>query len=274
MDMRERVIVVTGASSGIGNACATYLAKKGCKVYGTCRSPSSYARKADEFFDMIQMDVEDDASVAKAAEQVLSKEKGIDALVYCAGSALAGSVEDCSIADARKMMEVNFIGALRVVKSFLPRMREAAAGRILLVGALEGLMGSPYQALYSASKFALEGLAQSLRMEVRDFGIEVCALEPSCFRTAFGQRRMLAAASETGPYRKRLDAALNSLARDEASGSPPLVAAKAAYGLLASRRMPPRAFAGSGGQRALAALRPILSARAFERARRKHFRLE
>jgi short-subunit dehydrogenase len=274
MEMRERVIVVTGASSGIGNACATFLAKKGCKVYGTCRSPSSYSKKADEFFEMLQMDVEDDASVAKAAEQLLAKERGIDALVCCAGSALAGSVEDSPVDGARKMLEVNYLGALRAIKAFLPRMREAASGKIVIVGALEGLLGSPYQAYYSASKFALDGLAASLRMEVRDFGVDVCALVPSCFRTAFGQRRALSAAAETGPYRKRLDAVLGALSRDEATGSSPLVAAKAVFRLLASRRMPAHAFAGGGSQRILATLRTVLWAGAREGARRKHFRLE
>jgi NAD(P)-dependent dehydrogenase (short-subunit alcohol dehydrogenase family) len=274
MDMRERVIVVTGASSGIGNACATFLAKKGAKVYGTCRAPSSYTRKADEFFEMLQMDVEDDASVAKAAGQLLAKEKGIDALVCCAGSAFAGSVEDSTIDDARRMMEINYLGALRVVKAFLPRMREVASGRIVLAGALEGIMGAPYQALYSASKFALEGLAESLRMEARDFGVDVSVFEPSCFRTSFGQRRELAASAESGPYRKRLDAVLSSFARDEAVGASPLAAAKAVFALLSSRRMPRRAFVGGGTQRLLAELRPFLSARARERARRKHFRLE
>jgi short-subunit dehydrogenase len=172
------------------------------------------------------------------------------------------------------MLELNFLGALRVVKAFLPRMREAASGKIVLVGALEGLMGAPYQALYSASKHALEGLAESLRMEARDFGVGVCVLEPVNFRTAFGQRRSLAAATESGPYRKRLDSVLSSLAGDEARGASPLVAAKVVYGLLSSRRMPARAFAGGGSQRVLSSLRPILPARAYERARRKHFRLE
>jgi len=274
MDMRERVVVVTGASSGIGNACATLLAKKGCKVFGTCRSPSAYTRKADEFFEMLQMNVEDDESVAKAAELLLSKESGVDAVVCCAGSALAGSIEDSSIQDAHDVMEVNFFGVLRVVKAFLPSMREAAAGRIVIAGALEGLMGSPYQALYSASKFAAEGLAESLRLEARDFGVEVCVLTPTSFRTAFGQRRRLVAASESGPYRKRLDGALSALARDEAIGASPLLAAKAVYSLLSSRRMPHRAVSGGGGQRILAALRPILPVRWYERARRKHFRLE
>jgi len=274
MDLREKVVLVTGASSGIGNACATFFAKKGCRVYGTCRSPSTYSRKADEFFEMLQMDIEDDSSVRKAAAQLLEKEDIVDAIVCCAGSAQAGSVEDASVDDARKMLEINFLGALRVIKAFLPRMREVAAGRIVLAGALEGLMGAPYQAYYSASKFALEGLAESLRLEARDFGVEVCVLTPIGFRTAFGQRRSVISGSDSGPYRRRLDAALGAMSRDEAEGSSPLLAAKAVYKALGSRRMPRRIWAGGGSQAVLAALKPVLPARLYDRLRRGHFRLE
>ncbi len=274
MDLREKVVLVTGASSGIGNACATFLAKKGCKVYGTCRSPSSYSRKADEFFEMLQMDVEDDDSVDKAAARLFAKEDIVDALVCCAGSAAAGSVEDGPVELARKMLESNYLGVLRVVKAVLPRMREVAAGRIVVASALEGLMGAPYQAYYSASKFALEGLAESLRLEARDFGVEVCVLTPISFRTALGQRRSAASGSEAGPYRRRLEAALGAMSRDEADGSSPLLAAKAVYKALGSRRMPARIKAGGGSQAALAALKPFLPARLFDRLRRGHFRLE
>lgn len=274
MDLRERVIVVTGASSGIGNACATFLAKKGAKVYGTCRSPSSYSKKADEFFELLQMDVEDDESVAKTAEEILIKERDIDAIVCCAGASSAASVEESSLDEARKMLEVNYLGSLRVIKAFLPRMREMASGRIILTGALEGRMGAPFQAYYAASKFALEGLAESLRLEVRDFGIEVCILTPSSFRTAFGQHRSLASASETSPYRRRMNTVIDALAVDEAEGASPLIAAKAVYKALSSRHLPHRISVGGGGQSVLAMVKPFIPYRLFERMRRNHFRLE
>jgi NAD(P)-dependent dehydrogenase (short-subunit alcohol dehydrogenase family) len=274
MDVRERVVVVTGATSGIGNACATLLAKKGARVYGTCRSPSSYSKKADEFFELLQMDVENDESVSKAAEHVISKESSIDVLVCCAGAASAAAVEESPLEEARRMLEVNYLGSLRVIKAFLPRMREMASGRIILTGALEGRMGAPFQAYYAASKFAVEGLAESLRLEVRDFGIEVCILTPSSFRTAFGQHRSIGSGSDASPYRRRMNAAVDVLAVDEAKGASPLIAAKAVYKALSSRRMPYRLSVGGGAQSVLAALKPFIPYSLFEHVRRSHFRLE
>jgi NAD(P)-dependent dehydrogenase (short-subunit alcohol dehydrogenase family) len=275
MENRESVIFVTGASSGIGNACATFLAKKGTSVYGTCRVPSAYARKADEFFEMLPMDLLDAASIAKAAEKVFAKEGRVDALVCCAGAGLAGSVEDTGLDEARELMDLNYFGTLRTIKSFLPRMREAGKGRIIIVGAMEGLIASPFQSAFSAANFALEGLAQSLRMEVARFGIEVGVIDLASFRTAFGQRRRIAgAASETSPYRIGLENALGALERDEAAGFDPLVAARAIHDMLVARRMPARKTAGRLSRRFLAQSRRWLGTRAVEHRIKGYYKLD
>jgi NAD(P)-dependent dehydrogenase (short-subunit alcohol dehydrogenase family) len=196
MEKRESVVVVTGASSGIGNACATLLAKKGDRVFGTCRAPSSYERKADEFFELLALDLSDNASILKAAEKVFSTAGRVDALVCCAGSGLLGAVEEVGLDEAEHLMDVDFFGALRTIKAFLPRMREARKGRIIILAGIEGLVAAPYQAIFSACASALEGFAESLRMEVSGFGIEVGIVEIGSFRTAFSQhRRMIPAAS-------------------------------------------------------------------------------
>jgi short-subunit dehydrogenase len=274
MNNRESVIFVTGASSGIGNACATFLAKKGMRVYGTCRSPSTYVRKADEFFEILQLELCDPASIAKAADKLLSKEGRIDALVCCAGSGLVGAVEEVGLDEAQALMDVNFFGTLRTIKAFLPSMREAGLGRIVVVGALEGLVASPYQGMFSATEFALEGLAQALRIEVAPFGVEVGILEVASFSTSFGQRRrMITASAETSPYRNELKAALGVLGKDEAEGFDPLVAARAVHTMLSSRRMPPRMILGPQRRRIIVFLRKCLGIRAVERRVRRYFRL-
>ena len=112
MEKRQSVVVVTGASSGIGNACATVLAKKGERVYGACRAPASYARKADEFFELVAMDLLDGNSINKAAEKILAAEGRVDALICCAGSGLVGSVEDVGLDEAEALMDLNFFGTL------------------------------------------------------------------------------------------------------------------------------------------------------------------
>jgi NAD(P)-dependent dehydrogenase (short-subunit alcohol dehydrogenase family) len=275
MENRDSVVVVTGASSGIGNACATFLAKKGYRVYGTCRDPGSYARKADEFFDMLAMDLGDPGSIARAAEKTLAASGRVDALVCCAGSGLVGSIEDSSLEEAESIMDINFFGTLRTIKAFLPRMRAEGRGRIVIVGALEGLLPTPFQGLYAASEFALEGLAGSLRLEVEGFGLELCVVELGAFRTAFGQRRLIAVgATGASPYRPSLETSLGVLAREEASGAEPLIAARAIHSALSARRMPVKKTVGSPLRRILARSRSWLPGRVFERLLRKYHCLE
>jgi short-subunit dehydrogenase len=275
METRESVVVVTGASSGIGNACATLLAKKGGRVFGTCRDPSSFVRKADEFFEMLAMDLADPASITKAAEKVLATEGHIDALVCCAGGGLLGSVEEVSQEETEGLVNVNFIGTLRTIKAFLPYMREAQNGRIILVGALEGLTAAPFQAIFSACAFALEGLVQSLRMEMSGFGVEIGIVEAGSFRTAFGRRRRTASIpTEGSPYRTAFENVLSVLSRDEARGLDPLIAAKTIYSMLSSRHMPFRKMSGSFRRRLVAHSRRWFSAGIFERIMRFYYGLD
>jgi NAD(P)-dependent dehydrogenase (short-subunit alcohol dehydrogenase family) len=274
MDYRESVIFVTGASSGIGNACATFLAKKGMRVYGTCRSPSSYARNADEFFEMLPLDLSDSASIAKAADKLLSAEGRIDALVCCAGSGSVGAVEEVGMDEAEALMDADFFGTLRTIKAFLPTMREAGKGRIIIVGAMEGLVASPFQSIFSAAEFALEGLAQALRMEMASYGVEVGILELASFRTAFGQHRKVAAGTETSPYKLSIEKALGILEKDELDGFDPFIAAQAVHSMLTSRRMPLRKTMGPMHRRFIVLSTRWLGTRLVDRHVRKYFRLD
>lgn len=240
MEHREEIVLVTGAASGIGNACATYLAKKGYRTYGTCREPSKYEKKADEYFDLLQMDIVDDTSVAKAGESLLAKEGRIDHLVCCAGMGLVGSIEECSLAEARLQFETDYFGTLRTIKTFLPSMREAGSGRIIVATSLAALIGLPFIAHYSAAKRGLEALVESLRYEASPFGIQVCALELGPFKTAFSESLVIAGShEEEKPYHKAKESLLRTHEREKAEGNAPLAAAKAVYALLEGRhRMP------------------------------------
>jgi short-subunit dehydrogenase len=275
MENRESVIVVTGASSGIGNACATLLAKKGKRVYGTCRSPASYSRKADEFFEMLPMDLCDESSIVKAAERILGAEGRVDSLVCCAGSGLVGSIEAVGIEEAQALMDVNFFGTLRTIKAFLPAMREARKGRIIILGSVEGIVAAPYQGIFSACEHALEGLAASLRIEASAFGIEIGLLELGSFRTAFGQkRRMISSGPGSDPYSAGFESAISVLARDEAMGLDPLDAARIIQSMLAARRLPPREMLCRFGRRYLVHARRVLSPRAFEKRLKRYYGLK
>jgi NAD(P)-dependent dehydrogenase (short-subunit alcohol dehydrogenase family) len=176
-------VLITGASSGIGASTAMHLAELGFRVLGTSRKPRE--PHDDDPVEWIMMDVCSDESVDTGVEAALEKVGRLDALVCNAGMGIFGSVEDVSIEDARAQLETNFFGVLRVLRAVLPGMREARAGRIVLVGSLAGRAPIPFQAHYSASKAAVDALASSLRSELHHFGVRVSLVEPGDTFTPF-----------------------------------------------------------------------------------------
>jgi NAD(P)-dependent dehydrogenase (short-subunit alcohol dehydrogenase family) len=183
---QEKVILVTGASRGIGRALADELAARGHKVYGTGRSwPDD---KEALSFTPLDMDVKDDASVKAAVEKVIQDQDHIDILINNAGISHSGSIEETPLDVARDMFETNYIGVVRVVRAALPKMREQGAGTIAIVGSAAGKIGIPFQAHYAASKFAVEGLAEALHHELHQFNIRVILIEPGDVRTGIWEK--------------------------------------------------------------------------------------
>ena len=182
----QKVVLITGTSSGIGKAAAELLSKNNYKVYGTSRK----VIKSD-IFEMIQMDVTDDNSVSKAINYIVEKEGKIDILINNAGIGIAGPIEDTFIEEVRQQFETNFIGVVRTCQNVLPIMRENNGGLIINVASMAGQIGLPYQGLYSASKFAIEGFSEALRLEVLQFGIDVIVVEPGDIATSFTKNRWI-----------------------------------------------------------------------------------
>jgi len=172
----SRVVLITGASRGIGKACAERLVAEGDNVYGTSRHPE--AENGDRNLHMLAMDVNRDESVNAAVNKILAVERRIDVVINNAGFGIAGSVEDTSVEEGKSLFETNFFGVLRVCRAVLPTMRNMGRGTIINISSLGGRIGLPYQGLYSATKFAIEGLSEALRMELRQFGIDVTLVEP------------------------------------------------------------------------------------------------
>ncbi len=221
----RRVVLITGASSGIGKASAQYLHQKGYRVYGTSR----YAMKlstadfvSSEQFELIGMDMTSESSISQAIETIIAREGRLDVVVNNAGYGLAGAIEDTQISEAQSLMETNFFGVMRVCRAVLPLMREQGAGYLINISSIAGLTAIPFQALYSASKFAIEGFSEALRMEVQPYGIKVVLIEPGDFQTEFTARRLktVAAQSETA-YTQRLAKALAVMESDEQQGLKP-----------------------------------------------------
>ncbi|MGL3210164.1 oxidoreductase [Bradyrhizobium sp. BR 1433] len=178
-----KVALVTGASSGIGEATAERLAKAGYRAYGTSRRGAQAGKQS---FEMLSLDVTSDDSVEAAINEVMRRDGHIDLLVNNAGFGVApAGAEESSIDQARAIFETNFFGLIRMTRAVVPHMRRQGNGRIINIGSVLGFLPMPYGALYAATKHAVEGYSESLDHELRTKGIRVSVIEPAYTKTPF-----------------------------------------------------------------------------------------
>jgi len=257
-----KVVLVTGASSGIGQAIARHLAACGWRVFGTSRQQTT----GFDGVDMLPMDADDDNSVTRAVSAVVEKAGRLDAVVNSAGWALMGPIEDTPIAEARAQMETNFFGVLRVCRAALPIMREQRSGHIVNISSLGGVFGMPFSGIYSASKFAVEGLSESLRLETRRFGVRVVLIEPGDTRSQLPlHRRTTAPSLHPSAYQQIFDRFQAKQAQDEAKAPPPDAVAVLVERILRDPRPAMRYSAGMWDQRMVLPLKRWLPYSWFER---------
>ncbi len=246
----DRVVLITGASSGIGKALAGYLSQKGYKVYGTSRRQIAASRTETKssnesgFLKMIQLDVCSEESVKKAVKQVLETEGKIDVLINNAGSGIAGAVEDTTAAEALSQLDVNFLGVLRMCREVLPGMRRRGDGLIVNIGSVAGIFAIPFQSMYSASKFALEAMTESLRMETKPLGIRVVLVEPGDTKTGFTEKRQYVAAAKDSVYWERCSKSVINMAKSEQKAPEPKTILKVVERLINRKNPPVRVVVG------------------------------
>src|SRR5262249_40168326 len=185
----QRVVLITGASSGVGQATARLLAQRGCRVFGTSRKPEK--AEALSGVELLALDVREDDSVRACVEVVVRRGGRLDVLINNAGHELAGALEELSPEEARGQFETNFFGVVRMINAVLPLMRRLKRGHIVNVSSLSGLSPIPFLGMYSASKFALEGYTEALRHEVKPFNIRVSLAEPAFLRTTMMEHRQV-----------------------------------------------------------------------------------
>src|SRR5271165_765828 len=219
----EQVILVTGASSGIGKATAEHLAARGHRVFAGARRPDAVSLLHGAH--PVQLDVTDDASVSAAVSSILATAGRIDVLVNNAGSSILGAVEETSIDQARSLFETNVLGVLRMSQAVLPAMRRQRAGRIVNVSSVVGFLPAPYMGVYAASKHAIEGLSESMDHEVRGFGVRVVVVEPSFTRTNIDQASPRAE-QPLDDYAVQRERAADSIGRQIANSPQPAVVAQ------------------------------------------------
>jgi NAD(P)-dependent dehydrogenase (short-subunit alcohol dehydrogenase family) len=260
----QKVVLITGATSGIGQACANHLSGRGWRVFGTRRGSSSAGANGTPF-EMITMDVDNDASVQAGVETLLSKVGRLDAVVNNAGFSLMGPIEHTSTEEAKAQMETNFFGVLRVCRATLPALRQQGGGHIVNVSSLAAVVGLPFSGLYSASKFALEGLSESLRHETRPFGVRVVLVEPGDFRTPItAKRRTTQASAANDTYRSPFEQFKLKQDQDEAQAPDPLAVAQLIDAILRNPRPQMRYSVGMMGQRIVVPLKRFLPQALFE----------
>jgi NAD(P)-dependent dehydrogenase (short-subunit alcohol dehydrogenase family) len=201
-DSKQKCVLVTGATDGLGRALGLLLAERGYRVFAAGRSPEklaqldAHARTKNLPLESVALDVCNDDSVTRCVQHVLGKAGAIDVLVNNAGVNYTATVEDLNMDDWRAQFETNFFGVLRVTRAVLPQMRERRSGRILMMSSVSGFVTAPTQGAYSSSKHALEALSNALRLELYAFGIPVVLIEPGYIVTGIGK----AAAELSKPY--------------------------------------------------------------------------
>jgi NAD(P)-dependent dehydrogenase (short-subunit alcohol dehydrogenase family) len=214
---------------------------------------------------MLVMDVDDDASVEHAVRTVREDAGRLDAVVNNAGAAWMGAVEDTSIAEAKAQLETNFFGAFRVCRAVLPIMRAQRSGYIVNISSLAGVLGLPFSGLYSASKFALEGMSESLRLEVRRFGIKVVLIEPGDFRTQLPvARRQTAGSRSNDAYREAMARSKAQQDKDEAVAPTPEPVARLIARILETKNPRLRYSIGMISQRIVVPLKRLVPQRLLE----------
>lgn len=258
----QKVVIVTGASSGIGRDCALHLAAAGYRVFGAQRRTDAAAGSGIE---LVRLDVTDEASVGAAIETIHTRAGRIDAVVNNAGNSIMGAVEDISIEEGQAQMDTNFFGVLRVCRAVLPIMRAQGSGTIINMSSLAGIQGLPFSGLYAASKFALEGVSESLRLETRPFGIKVVLVEPGDFDTALpAARRTAAAAGPGSAYHHVFERAKAQQEKDETSAPTPESVAVLVERILRMDNPATRYSVGMLGQRIVVPLKRLLPQRVYE----------
>ena len=267
MESNNKVAVITGASSGIGSAAALSLLSQGFTVYGAARRIDRLEALASQGVKPLALDVTDAKSMQDGIANVLASSGRIDVLVNNAGYGSYGAIEDVSQEEAKRQFEVNVFGAMELTKLVLPQMRKEGSGRIINISSVGGRAVGPFGGWYHGTKFALEALSDSLRMELKPFGIDVVVVEPGGIKSEFLDIAAsgLQATSGNGPYADRVKSMLASFTnpRMMSMQSPPQIIADV-IARAATVKKPKTRYVAGFGARPLVTLRRFLSDRAFD----------
>ncbi|GAA4773281.1 MULTISPECIES: SDR family oxidoreductase [Flavobacterium] len=266
----SKVVIITGGSSGIGKSIGEFLQDKGYTVYGTSRNPEKVQNSK---IPLVALDVRNSESIYKAIGEVIAKSGKIDVLINNAGVGITGPIEEIPTEEMRNNFETNFFGPIEVIKAVLPQMRSQNLGLIINITSIAGYMGLPYRGIYSASKGALELVTEALRMETKQFGVEITNIAPGDFATNIAAGRYHAPVIKGSAYEKVYGNTLSEMNTHVDSGSNPIEMAQAVYKIINTSKPKIHYKVGAFMQKFSVVLKRTLPDKVYEKMLMNHYKL-
>ncbi len=266
----NKVVLITGGSSGIGKSIGEFLFHKGFTVYGTSRNPD---KVINSIFPLIELDVRNSSSIEIAVAKIIAITGKIDVVINNAGVGITGPLEEIPTEEIKNNFETNFFGPIEVMKAVLPQMRKQNSGLIINITSIAGYMGLPYRSIYSASKGALEIITESLRMEVAPFGIQITNVAPGDFATNIASGRYHAPIIKGSAYEIPYSQTLKTMDEHVDSGSNPNQMAEAIYHIIQTPNPKIHYKVGAFIQKFSIVLKRILPDKVYERMLMNHYKL-
>ncbi|RTZ01395.1 SDR family oxidoreductase [Flavobacterium sp. RSP49] len=266
----NKVVLITGGSSGIGKSIGEFLHHKGFVVYGTSRNPE---RILNSIFPLIALDVRDSDSIQAAVAKVIATSGRLDVVINNAGVGITGPLEEIPTHEIKNNFETNLFGPIEVMKAVLPQMRTQQSGLIINVTSIAGYMGLPYRSVYSASKGALELITEALRMEVKSFGVHITNVAPGDFATNIASGRFHAPVLRGSAYEAQYGNTLKTMDEHVDSGSNPNKMAEAVYQIIQTPEPKIHYKVGVFLQKFSIVLKRILPDKVYEKMLMSHYNL-
>lgn len=269
--MQQKVVLITGGSSGIGKSIGLYLQSKGLKVYGTTRNLSKYPDF--ESFELLELEVTDSKSIELAVQHVVDKEGKLDVLINNAGVGITGPIEETPHEEILKAFDINFNGPLHLTKAVLPQMRLQKSGLIINITSIAGAMGLPYRGIYSATKGAMGLVSEAIRMEVKNFGIQITTVAPGDFATNIAAGRYHAPIEPQSPYSEPYGKTLKMINDDVDAAEDPILVGKKIYEIINTAKPKVHYEVGDFMQKLSIFLKRILPDKIYEKLLLNHYKL-
>jgi len=266
----SKVILITGASSGIGKSAAEFLSAKGFKVYGTGRNPKINEKNG---YSLIPLDVTKPETISLAIDSIIKSEGRLDVLVNNAGMGITGPIEDTPTNEMRKVFETNFFGAIDMMKAVLPQMRKQQSGTIINVTSIAGYMGLPFRGVYSATKGALDLVSEAIRMEVKEFGIQIATIAPGDVATNIAAGRYHTPVFENSAYKEKYQMNLDLMDSHVDSGMDPIKMAEKIHQIINLKQPNVHYRVGAFMEKFSTLLKKILPSKRYEKLLMNHYKL-